>query len=268
MHAGLAESLGDPAHLDQNTMTVAQVAIVALAGLLAGSINAIVGAGSLITFPTLLAVGLPPVTANVTNTVGLVLGNVSAVVGYRWELRRQASRAIQLSIPALGGSVIGAALLLLLPQRVFSYIVPALVAFAVVLVLLQPRISKRLTSNSSTRHWTNNIVPVGVFATAVYGGYFGAAQGVILISILTTLLPDPVQELNAVKNLLVGLTNLVAAVIFVAVAHVNWEAAAVVAVSSTVGGQVGSMVGRRMHPLVLRLVIVAAGAAALIKLLL
>lgn len=241
---------------------------MALAGFLAGSINAIIGAGSLITFPTLLAVGLPPVTANVTNTVGLVLGNVSAVVGYRRELRRQASRAIRLSVPALSGSVIGAALLLLLPHRVFSFIVPALVAFAVVLSVFQPRISSRLTSEGRTRRWGNNIVPVGVFATAIYGGYFGAAQGVILISVLTTLLADPVQELNAVKNLLVGLTNLLAAVIFVAVAHVNWQAAAVVAISSVVGGQIGSLAGRRMHPLVLRLVIVAAGVAALIKLLL
>src|SRR5579859_5169584 len=122
MHAGLAESLGDPAHLDQNTMTVAQVAIVALAGLLAGSINAIVGAGSLVTFPTLLAVGLPPVTANVTNTVGLVFGNLSAVVGYRRELKGQAKRAAWLSIPAIGGSVLGAALLLVLPQKVFGLI--------------------------------------------------------------------------------------------------------------------------------------------------
>jgi uncharacterized membrane protein YfcA len=249
-------------------MSLEQVGIVALAGFLAGGINAIVGSGSLITFPTLLAIGLPPVTANVTNTVGIVFGSVSAVVGYRRELMRQLRRSLLLTIPALIGAALGAALLLLLPQKVFAFVVPVLVALAVVLVVVQPRLSAWLAKEEGgAPRWGRQAVPVGIFLTAIYGGYFGAAQGVILMALLTVLLDDPIQELNAVKNWVSAVANLVAAVIFVFVARVSWEAAAVIAVSSIVGGQAGSAVGRRLNPVVLRLVIVAAGVAALVKLL-
>jgi uncharacterized membrane protein YfcA len=249
-------------------MSVEQVALLALAGFLAGAINAIVGSGSLITFPALLAIGLPPVTANVTNTVGIVFGSVSAVVGYRRELRPQLRRALWLSIPTVFGAALGATLLLLLPQRVFGFVVPVLVAVAVLMVLFQPRLSKSLAREGSPTPWARYLVPFGIFLTAIYGGYFGAAQGVILMGLLTVLLSDPIQELNAVKNVVAGVANLVAALIFVAVAHIAWEAAGVIAVSSVVGGQAGSAVGRRLNPLLLRLVIVAAGLAALVKLLL
>jgi len=241
---------------------------VALAGFLAGAINAIVGSGSLITFPTLLAVGLSPITANVTNTVGLVFGSMSAVVGYRREVRRQSRRALQLSLPALFGAALGASLLLLLPQRVFGVVVPILVSFAVLLVILQPRISARLDREGRPPPWGRYALPIAVFLTAIYGGYFGAAQSVILMGLLLVLLRDPIQELNGVKNAVAGTTNLVAAVIFLAVAHVAWEAAGAIAVGSIVGGQAGSAVGRRLNPLFLRVVIVAAGVAALVKLLL
>jgi hypothetical protein len=249
-------------------MSVEQVALLALAGFLAGAINAIVGSGSLITFPALLAIGLPPVTANVTNTVGIVFGSVSAVVGYRRELRPQLRRALWLSIPTVFGAALGATLLLRLPQRVFGFVVPVLVAFAVLMVIFQPRLSRRLADDGTPPPWGRYAVPVGIFLTAIYGGYFGAAQGVILMGLLTVLLSEPIQELNAVKNVVAGVANLVAALIFVAVAHVAWEAAGVIAISSVVGGQAGSAVGRRLNPLLLRMVIVAAGLAALVKLLL
>lgn len=248
-------------------MSFGQAALVALAGFLAGAINAIIGSGSLITFPTLLAIGLPPVTANVTNTVGLAFGTASAVVGYRRELRPQWRRALWLSIPSILGAALGAALLLLLPQSVFGIVVPVLVAFAVLLVIFQPRISAWLAPEGSAPPWGRYAVPLGIFLTAIYGGYFGAAQSVILMALLTVLLRDPIQQLNGLKNAVSAASNLMAALIFIAVAHVDWQAAGVIAVSSVIGGLAGSAVGRRLSPSLLRAVIVAAGVAALIKLL-
>lgn len=248
-------------------MSFGQVALVALAGFLAGAINAIIGSGSLITFPTLLAIGLPPVTANVTNTVGLAFGTASAVVGYRRELRPQLRRALWLSIPSLFGAALGAALLLLLPQTVFGFIVPVLVGFAVLLVVFQPRISAWLAPTGAVPAWGSYAVPIGIFLTAIYGGYFGAAQSVILMGLLTVLLREPIQQLNGLKNAVSAASNLMAALIFLAVAHVDWQAAGVIAVSSVVGGLAGSSFGRRLSPSLLRVVIVAAGVAALIKLL-
>ncbi len=248
-------------------MSFGQTALVALAGFLAGAINAIIGSGSLITFPTLLAIGLPPVTANVTNTVGLAFGTGSAVVGYRRELHPQLRRAVWLSVPSMLGAALGAALLLLLPQTVFGFVVPAMVGFAVLLVIFQPRISVWLAPVGSAPAWGKYAVPLGIFLTAIYGGYFGAAQSVILMGLLTVLLRDPIQQLNGLKNAVSAASNLVAALIFVVVAHVDWQAAGVIAVSSVIGGLAGSAVGRRLSPLLLRGVIVAAGVAALIKLL-
>ncbi|MGH7762084.1 MAG: sulfite exporter TauE/SafE family protein, partial [Candidatus Dormibacteraceae bacterium] len=247
-------------------MSVGQVALLALAGFLAGALNAIIGSGSLITFPTLLAVGLPPLTANVTNTVGLVFGSGSAVVGYRRELRPQLRRALWLAGPSLLGAVTGAVLLLVLPQSAFGFIVSPLVAFAVLLVIVQPLISSRLTPDGTAPPWARYGLPIGIFLTGIYGGYFGAAQGVILMGLLTVFLRDPLQQLNGLKNVVSGVNNLVAALIFLAVAHIDWAAAGVIAITSIIGGQAGSMIGRRLSPLVLRLVIVAAGLAALVKL--
>jgi uncharacterized membrane protein YfcA len=173
-----------------------------------------------------------------------------------------------LSIPTLFGAALGATLVLLLPQKVFGFVVPVLVGIAVLLVIIQPRLSARLEREGTRPRWGRYVLPVGVFLTAVYGGYFGAAQGVILMGLLTILVSDPIQELNAIKNVLAGMANLVAALVFVAVAHIDWQVAGVIAISSVVGGQAGSAVGRRLNPLFLRLVIVAAGLAALIKLLL
>jgi uncharacterized protein len=185
--------------------SLAVVAVI-LAGFFAGTVNAVVGSSSLITFPVLLALGFPPVVANVSNTVGLSVGNVGAVIGYRRELRGQLRRLLWLSAPAIAGAALGAALLLFLPDLVFRAVVPALIIFAIALVIVQPWLSKRFREHGPSR-WAGAILPVAVFLTAVYGGYFGASQGVILISILAVVLTDPLQHLNALKNAVIMLVQ-------------------------------------------------------------
>lgn len=248
-------------------MNPLQVIAVAVMGLLAGAVNAAVGSGSLLTFPTLLAVGYPPVVANMSNTVGLVAGSISGAVGYRRELSGQARRALLLSIPALLGGLAGALLLLVLPQQVFRRVVIALIVLALVLVLLQPSISRALTRHRERRA-SRVVLPPAVFATAVYGGYFGAAQSVIQLALLGILIDDDLQRLNALKNVLTAVVNGMAAVVFAFSGRVDWTAAAIIAAASLVGGQLGAAGARRLRPDALRLVIVAGGVAALVKLLL
>jgi uncharacterized membrane protein YfcA len=243
-----------------------QVITILGAGLIAGMVNAVVGSGSLLTFPALLAAGYSPVVANVSNSVGLVLGNVSGVVGYRRELAGQERRAAQLAIPAALGSLVGATLLLALPASVFHRVVPALVLLAVVLVIVQPRLSSALARyRDNAAGWWG--LRIGVALTAIYGGYFGAAMGVLLIGVLSVFLKDDLQRINALKNVMATVINAVAAVVFVVFAHVAWVAAALIAVSSIVGGLLGAAVGRRLHPNLLRALIVVGGLAAFVKLL-
>jgi uncharacterized membrane protein YfcA len=229
------------------------------AGLAAGTINVIVGSGSLITFPTLLALGYPPVLANVSNTVGLVPGNASATVAYRRELVGQRSRLIQLGAASVLGSLVGAALLLTLPHSVFKAAVPALIALAAVLMAVQPRLRARLELGTGTSRHGGAGLLAGVFFTAIYGGYFGAAQGVILIALLAIFIDDDLQRLNGTKNVLAFTANAVAAVVFIASTHVSWSVAGLIALGSVVGGQVGGRYGRRLPASVLRWVIVVVG---------
>jgi uncharacterized membrane protein YfcA len=240
---------------------------VLLAGVAAGTINTVVGSGTLITFPTLLAFGVPPVTANVSNTIGLVPGSVSGAIGYRRELVGQRARLIRLASASLLGGVVGAVLLLALPEEAFSAIVPVLIGLGCLLVVLQPTISRRVALRREGRGTVHEHGPlwvwVLVFATGVYGGYFGAAQGVLLMAVMGIGIQETLQRLNAVKNVLAGLVNGVAAVIFMVVAEVDWVVAALIAVGSVVGGQMGATVGRRLPPLALRIVIVLVGVAAL-----
>jgi uncharacterized membrane protein YfcA len=235
----------------------------------AGGINTVVGSGTLITFPVLLAFGYAPVTANVTNTLGLVPGSAAGAYGYRSELRGQWRRTARLACASVLGGVTGAVLLLELPASAFKAIVPVFIGIALVLVVLQPRLSAWLTARGTapTPHagWA---VMLCVYAAGVYGGYFGAAQGILLLAILGLGLPEGLQRVNAVKNVLAGLVNLVAAVIFVFVAHIAWDAAALIAVGATAGGVVGARVGRRLPPAVLRGVIVVVGVSAIAQLLL
>jgi uncharacterized membrane protein YfcA len=228
-----------------------------------------VGSGTLITFPVLLAFGYSPVTANVTNTLGLVPGSAAGAYGYREELAGQWRRTARLACASLLGGVTGAVLLLELPASAFKAIVPVFIGVALVLVVVQPRLSAWLAKRGQkpTPHagW---VVLISVYLTGVYGGYFGAAQGILLLAILGLGLPEGLQRINAVKNVLAGLVNLVAAVIFVFVAHIAWDAAALIAVGATAGGVLGARVGRRLPPAVLRGVIVAVGVSAILQLLL
>jgi uncharacterized membrane protein YfcA len=239
------------------------------AGLAAGTINTVVGSGTLITFPVLLAFGYAPVTANVTNTLGLVPGSAAGAYGYRDELRGQWRRTGRLACASVSGGVVGAVLLLSLPASAFKAIVPVFIGVALVLVVVQPRLSAWLVARGSapSAHagW---LVLSGVFATGVYGGYFGAAQGILLLAVLGLGLPESLQRVNAVKNVLAGLVNLVAAVVFVFVAHIAWGAAGLIALGAVCGGVVGARVGRRLPPAVLRAVIVVVGVSAILQLLL
>jgi uncharacterized membrane protein YfcA len=246
-------------------LTASQVLTIVAAGLVAGLVNAIVGSGSLLTFPALLAAGYPPLVANVSNSVGLVLGNVSGVVGYKRELAGQERRSAELAVPAALGSLAGAALLLALPESVFHRVVPALVLLAVVLVIVQPRLSAALAHyrEHGASRWA---LRAGIALTAVYGGYFGAAMGVLLIGVLSVFLKDDLQRINALKNVMTTVINAVAALVFVVATHVAWLAAGLIAISSIAGGFMGAAVGRRLHPNILRALIVIGGLAAFVKL--
>jgi uncharacterized membrane protein YfcA len=250
-------------------VSFAQMVAILLAGVAAGTINTVVGSGTLITFPTLLAFGIPPVTANVSNTIGLVPGSLSGAIGYRAELRGQRARVLRLGSASLVGGVVGALLLLTLPSSAFDAIVPVLIVLGCVLVVLGPRISRRVAARAEARgglpeHGAGWVWPA-VAGTGVYGGYFGAAQGVLLMAILGIGVDDTMQRHNATKNVLAMLVNGIAAVIFVFAAHVDWAAAGLIAAGSVVGGQIGATVGRRLPPNVLRGVIVVVGVVAVVS---
>jgi uncharacterized membrane protein YfcA len=274
------------------------------AGMAAGTINTVVGSGTLITFPTLLAFGYPPLIANVSNTVGLVPGVLSGIYGFRRELVGQRKRLLFLGSASLLGGVLGAILLLRLPASAFNAIVPVLIGIALVLVVLQPRLAARMAARrqaaaatgsdsdsdkndtadqigvphqgeDSLEGVTNPGVARGglllwalVFGTGVYGGYFGAAQGVLLLGFLGIAFTDPMAKLNGAKNVLAALVNGVAGAIFIALSPINWAVVALIACGSIVGGQIGARIGRRLPPMALRALIVCVGIAALLKLLL
>ncbi|MBF6349897.1 MULTISPECIES: sulfite exporter TauE/SafE family protein [Nocardia] len=251
-------------------MSWLEVLAVFAAGIAAGGINAVVGSGTLITFPVLLAVGLPPVTANVSNTVGLVPGSLSGVIGYRRELAGQRTRLLRYGSASLLGAVVGAVLLLNLPEDAFAAIVPALIIVALVLVVLQPRLSawvrERQRDKAAAPAHGGPVLLAAIFATGIYGGYFGAAQGVLLVGLLGVFVQDELQRLNAVKNVLALLVNALAAAVFIVVAEIDWRAVALIAAGSIIGGQLGARVGRRLSPNVLRAVIVVVGTIAVVRL--
>jgi uncharacterized membrane protein YfcA len=298
---------------------VLQALAIFAAGLAAGTINTVVGSGTLITFPTLLAFGYPPVLANVSNNVGLVPGVASGVYGYRSELGGQRRRLIRLGSASVCGGLVGAILLLTLPQSAFKDIVPALIGLAVVMVIIQPRLAKWVAERQRARAAADGegaggtrvaagagaaggggsgavaarvgsgaegatavavaappaaaeaiggpVLWVLVFLAGIYGGYFGAAQGVLLIGMLGIALNDSLQRINAAKNVLAGLVNGLAAVVFILATHIDWGVAGLIAAGSIIGGQVGARIGKRLPPWGLRVIIVCVGTAALIKLL-
>ena len=243
-----------------------------LAGIGAGTINTIVGSGTLITFPTLLLLGVPPITANVSNNIGLVPGSVTGAVGYRRELEG-AGRGLRRLVPmSFLGAAVGAVLLLRLDPDLFRAIVPVLIVVGILLVAFGPRINawterRRAEGRGLSDRANRRLVQGGVFGAGVYGGYFGAAQGVILMGVLGALSQDPLQRLNGIKNVLAAVVNGVAAVVFVIVApdQIDWLVVLLIAVGSTIGGVLGSTVGRRLPTSALRSVIVVVGLVAVAK---
>jgi uncharacterized membrane protein YfcA len=247
-------------------MTVLEALLVLVAGFAAGTINTIVGSGTLITFPVLLAIGYSPVTANVSNTVGLVPGSLSGALAMRPELAGQRPRLLRLGSASVLGGITGALLLLVLPASAFRAIVPALIAIALVLVIVQPWLAGRLADRHHPAAHGGPLVWVGVFLAGVYGGYFGAAQGVLLVGLLGSTLPDDLHRINATKNVLAGLVNGVAAVVFIIAAHIAWLPAALIAGGSIAGGLAGAHAARRLPPGALRALIVVVGTVAIVRL--
>ncbi|AZG46486.1 sulfite exporter TauE/SafE family protein [Gordonia insulae] len=258
-------------------MTTWELLAVLVAGVGAGAINAVVGSGTLITFPTLVAFGVPPVSATMSNAIGLVAGGVSGTWGYRRELRGQWPQ-LRWQIPSsFVGAILGCWLLLHLPETVFEAIVPVLLVAALILVVAQPRIQKWVGHRSvGPTGETPSLSPAriaammaGTFAVGVYGGYFTAAQGILLMGVLGVIVPDNIQRMNAAKNLLSLVVNVVAAVTYTLVAfdRINWTVAALIAVGSLFGGVIGARYGRRLSPAALRAVIVVVGLIGLWRLL-
>ncbi len=242
------------------------LAFLLVAGLLAGAVNAVAGGGSLLVFPALLAVGFPPLAANVTNSVAQWPGYVGIVAGVRRDLAGQRGRILRTGAVAVLGSAVGCGLLLVLPGAVFDTVVPVLVIAASLVMALGPWIKRRIGGPPTVDR--NAVLLPAVFLAAVYGGYFGGALGVILISTLSVLAGDTIVRLNALKGLLSLVIATVTVVIFAVGAPVDWLAVALLAPTTLLGGYLGARVARRLPDHVLRWTVVVLGLAVGIALLL
>ena len=247
--------------------------VIFAAGVWAGTINVIVGSGTLITFPTLLLFGYPAITANVSNNIGLVAGGLSGVHGYREEALRHRSLLLRLAPASVLGALTGALLLLVLPADAFQAVVPVLITLGLVMVVIGPAMQRRtarrhaqLGAAPPTTRWA---LPAGVYVLGIYGGYFGAAQGILLVGLMGVLLTIGLQDINGIKNVLATIVNAVAAVTFMVVAwdRIDWRVVGLIAAGSLVGGYLGARIGRRLPPGVLRAVILVIGVLALVKIL-
>jgi uncharacterized membrane protein YfcA len=237
--------------------------LIGLAGFGAGALNSVIGSGTLLTFPVLIAFGVPPITANISNNLGLVPGSIAAFIGSRHELAGSKSRLPQMLGWSAPGALLGALAVLKFPAKSFETIVPFLILTGVALMLLQPKIAKLHTRT----HVSPISLPVrfAIFLTGIYGGYFGAAQGVILIGLLTAFAGETLYRANAIKNALAGTANFVAGIIFVLIAHLNWGIVLAISIGSVLGANVGSRYGRKIPKNVYRGLICVVGVAAALK---
>jgi uncharacterized protein len=240
--------------------------VVLAAGLGAGVLTTTVGVASLLSFPVLLALGIPPVVANASNTVGLVPGGLSGSFGYRAELREEPAVTARVLLTCAVGAVAGAVLLLALPSSVFESVAPWLILFACLLVGVQPTVSgwvRRRRTGPDTHVPRRTMSPATTFfalLTGVYGGYFGAGAGVMMVAVLGLGLDLELRVVNALKTLALLAANVMASLIFVAVADLDWHVVALLAAGSVLGGYVGARIGRRLPPTVFRVLVVLAGA--------
>jgi uncharacterized membrane protein YfcA len=257
----------------------AQIALLAGAGLLAGAVNAVAGGGSLISFPALLAVGYPALTANVTNAVALTPGYFGGTLGYRRELEGQRRRILALGATSAAGAVLGAFLLVVSSAEFFERVVPFLIFLACGLLAAQTRLARLVQRRREGREGREGGSPAGrdphtlplfaaQFLAAIYGAYFGAGVGIMMLAILGIFLVDNLQRLNALKGLLSLLINGIAAVYFILFADVRWVAVAIMAVTSLLGGQLGVVLARRLNDQALRWLVIAFGVAVGLRLLL
>ena len=243
-------------------MDVSGGVLLALAGFVAGAINAAAGGGSLITFPALIAVGYSPLVANVTNNVAVSPGYATGAWGYRRELRGQGGRIVPLAAVSAFGSLVGVGLILVSSQQAFDGVVPFLVLAACVLLAVQPAIGRRIGERTGVGERPGVVVLAGQTLAAIYGGYFGAALGVAILALLGTFLEDTLQRLNALKALLQLVIGGTAAIAFALLTPVAWVAVAIVGPASLAGGLVGARLAKRVSDRVLRGGIVAYGVIA------
>jgi uncharacterized membrane protein YfcA len=247
-------------------MNAADAALLAAAGLATGAINAVAGGGSLVSFPALLATGLSPLAANVTNLVATLPGYLSAALASREELEDQRQRVRTLAAAAAGGALVGTTLLLVGPQDLFATLAPWLVLLACVLLALQPLVS-RWISTAEHAHPAPRKLVISVAIASIYGGYFGAGLGIMLLAGLGLALDEPLQRLNAMKQVLSLAVVVVSAVAVALFGPVSWESALIVGAGTLVGGRVGVGVARLLPEPVLRGAIIALGVIVAIALL-
>jgi uncharacterized membrane protein YfcA len=244
-------------------VSAVELLLLALAGVGAGLAGSIAGLASLVSYPALLAVGLGPVAANVTNTVGLVFSSAGSMLGSRTELRGQGPRVRALALAAVLGGSVGAGLLLITPSATFEQIAPLLIGASSLTILLRPRAQPAASGREDT---ASAGLLAGVFLVGIYGGYFGAAAGVMLLALLLALMHDTLARSNALKNAVLGLANATAAVGFCLLAPVDWSAIPPLAIGLFAGGRLGPTVVRHANARLLRTLIGLAGLALAVKL--
>jgi uncharacterized membrane protein YfcA len=249
-------------------VTPGNALLVAGAGFLGGAVNAVAGGGTLITFPALLAAGLPAFLANTTSSVGLVAGYAGGSVAYRRELEGQKQRARGLIIAGILGGIVGGVLLLVTPGDSFRSVVPYLVLLACALLAVQPRLAKGLAARGAASEHAGWEVQLAIGIGAIYGSYFGAGLGVIMLAVLGLLVADDLQRLNALKGVLSLVINLVGALIFVVTGNVHWLAAGLLALGAVLGATVGVGLARRLPSSVVRAVVVVGGVVVAVTLIL